>query len=140
VDGHGLLEVAAVSLSSWEHEILGRIAKELSRSDPNLTSLVTGFNRVTATEEMPPRPRVSIVRRDRRPGGYRRKKRQTAKSSWFLMTLWFVTTAALIAVALVLNLFGPGRGAGKACAQPHAASCTGNGLGALSVLSPGSGS
>jgi hypothetical protein len=134
------MEVAAVSLSSWEHEILGRIAKELSGSDPKLTSLVTGFNRLAATEEMPSRSRVAIVRRDRRSGGYRRKKRQTVKSSWFLMTLWFVTTAALIAVALVLNLFGPGRGVGKGCAQPHAASCTDNGLGALSVLSPRSGS
>jgi hypothetical protein len=134
------MEVAAVSLSSWEHEILGRIAKELSGSDPKLTSLVTGFNRIAATEEMPPRSRVAIVRRSRRPGGYRHKKRQTVKSSWFLMTLWFVTTAALIAVALVLNLFGPASGAGKDCAQPRAASCTGNGLGALSVLSPRSGS
>ena len=129
-----------MSLSSWEHEILGRIAKELSGSDPKLTSLVAGFNRIVATEEMPSRPRVAIVRRDRRSGGYRRKRRQTGKSSWFLMTLWFVTTAALIAVALVLNLFGPGSGVGKGCAQPRAASCTGNGLGALSVLSPKSGS
>ena len=129
-----------MSLSSWEHEILGRIAKELSRSDPKLTSLVTGFNRLAATEEMPSRSRVAIVRRSRRPGGYRRRKRETAKSSWFLMTLWFVTTAALIAVALVLNLFGPGSGVGKGCAQPRAASCTGSGLGVLSVVSPRSGS
>ena len=129
-----------MSLSSWEHEILGRIAKELSRSDPKLTSLVSGFNRLAATEEMPSRSRVAIVRRSRRPGGYRRRKRETAKSSWFLMTLWFVTTAALIAVALVLNLFGPGSGVGKGCAQPRAASCTGSGLGVLSVVSPRPGS
>lgn len=125
-----------MSLSSWEHEILSRIAKELSRADPGLTSLVTGFNRIVASEEMPLRPRLASVRRDRRPGGYRRKKRQTAKSSWFLMTLWFVTTAALIAVALVLNLVGPGSGPNRGCAQTRAASCTGSGLGALSVLSP----
>ena len=129
-----------MSLSPWEHQILGRIAEELAGSDPKLKSLVTGFNRLAATEEMPPRQRVTGVRRSRRPGGYRRKTRQTARASWFLMTLWFVTTAALLAVALVLNLIGPGAGTNKGCAQPRAASCTGNGLGALSVLSPNSGS
>ena len=104
VAGHGLRGGGAVSLSSWEHQILGRIAEELAGSDPKLKSLVTGFNRLAATEEMPPRPRVTGVRRSRRPGGYRRRTRQTARASWFLMTLWFVTTAALLAVALVLNL------------------------------------
>jgi hypothetical protein len=133
------MEVAAVSLSSWEHEILGRIAKELTGSDPKLTSLAKGFNRIVAHEEMPSRPGLASVRRFRKPGGYRRKRRRTAKSPWFLMTLWFVTTAALIAVALVLNLFGPSSGATKSCAQTRAASCTASELGALSVLSPRSG-
>jgi hypothetical protein len=134
------MEVAAVSLSSWEHEILGRIAKELSRSDPKLTSLARGFNRIVAAEEMPSRPGLASVRRFRKPGGYRRKRRDTARSPWFLMTLWFVTTAALIAVALVLNLFGPGGGANRACVQVRTASCSDNGPGALSVLAPRSGS
>jgi hypothetical protein len=134
------MEVAAVSLSSWEHEILGRIAKELTGSDPKLTSLVKGFNRIVAAEEMPSRPGLTSVRRSRKPGGYRRKRRHTAKSSWFLMTLWFVTTAALIAVALVLNLFGPGGGANRACVQARTASCAGDAPGALSVLAPRSGS
>jgi hypothetical protein len=135
------MEVATVSLSSWEHEILGRIAKELTGTDPKLTSLVKGFNRIVAAEEMPSRPGLTSVRRSRKPGGYRRKRRHhTARSSWFLMTLWFVTTAALIAVALVLNLFGPGGGVNRSCVQARTTSCTGGGSGALSVLAPRLGS
>jgi hypothetical protein len=134
------MEVAAVSLSSWEHQILGRIAEELSGADPKLASLVAGFNRLAASEEMPSRPQVGGLRRSRRPGGYRRRRRHTARTSRWLTAVWFVTTAALIAVALVLNLFGPGTGGSRGCAQPRATSCPDNGLGALSVLSLRSGS
>ncbi len=129
-----------MSLSSWEHQILGRIAEELSRADPRLASLVTGFNRLAASEEMPSRPQVAGLRRTRRPGGYRRRGWHGARTSRWLTAVWFVTTAALIAVALVLNLFGPGSGGSRACTHSRATSCPGGGLGALSVLSlrPGS--
>lgn len=130
------MEGAAVGLSSWEHEILGRIAKELSRSDPTLASLVTGFNRLTASETMPSRPRLPVVRRNRHRGGYRRRARH-ARTSRLLMAVWFLTTAMLIAVALVLNVFTPGSPGNRACAQSRSANCAGNELGALSVLLPG---
>ena len=129
-----------MSLSSWEHQILGRIAEELRGSDPRLASLATGFNRAVASEEMPLRPQVAGARRSRRRGRYRRRTSRVTGMSWFFMAVWCVTTAALIAVALVLNLFGPGTGGSRGCAQPRSSSCAGNGLGALSVLAPGWGS
>jgi hypothetical protein len=133
------MEVAAVSLSSWERQILSRIAEELSAADSKLTSLVKGFNRLVASEEMPLRPQVAGLRRSRPRGGYRRRRRHPARTPRWLMAAWLLTTAALIAVALVLNLVNPGPGASRVCAQPRAASCHGYGLGALSVLSPGLG-
>jgi len=133
------MEVAAVSLSSWEHKILGRIAEELSGADSKLTSLVAGFNRLVAGEEMPFRPQVAGLRRSRPGGGYRRRRRHPARTWRWLTAVWFLTTAALIAIALVLNYVNPGAGANRVCAQSRAASCNGSGLGALSVLSPGLG-
>ncbi len=127
-----------MSLSPWEHEILGRIAEELSGSDPKLASLVTGFNRLVSSEAMPSRSQVPVVRRNRRRGEYRRPTRQAVRTSRLLMAVWFVTTAALIAVALVLNVFNPGSSGNRTCAQSRSASCAGNGLGALSMLLPGS--
>jgi hypothetical protein len=132
------MEVAAVSLSSWEHQILGRITEELSGADSKLASLVTAFNRLVAGEEMPFRPQVAGLRRSRPRGGYRRRRHPARASRW-LAAAWLLTTAALIAIALVLNLVNPGAGASRVCAQSRVANCTGNGLGALSVLSPGLG-
>lgn len=122
-----------MSLSPWEHQILGRIAEELTGSDPRLASLVTGFNRLAASEEMPPRPRLRSTER-------RRGSRHSVRASWFFVASWFLATAGMIAVALVLNVIGPGAGGNRGCAQPRSVSCTGSGLGALPVLSPGSGS
>jgi hypothetical protein len=129
------MEVAAVSLSSWEHQILSRIAEELSGADSKLASLVTAFNRLVAGEAMPSRPQIAGLRRSRPRGGYRRRRHPSRTWRW-LTAAWFLTTAALIAIALVLNLVTPGPGANRVCAQVRAASCIGNGLGALSVLSP----
>ena len=128
-----------MSLSSWEHQILSRIAEELSGPDSKLASLVAGFNRLVAGEEMPFRPQVAGLRRARSRGGYRRRRRHPARTSRWLAAAWLLTTAALIAIALVLNLVNPGPGANRVCARSQAASCTGNGLGALSVLSRGLG-
>ena len=127
-----------MSLSSWEHKILSRIAEELPGADSKLASLVAGFNRLVAGEEMPFRPQVAGLRRSRPRGGYRRRRHPSRTWRW-LTAAWFLTTAALIAVALVLNLVNPGPGANRVCAQSRAASCTGSGLGAASVLSPGLG-
>jgi hypothetical protein len=133
------MEVAAVSLSSWERQILSRIAEELSGADSKLASLVTAFNRLVAGEEMPSRPQVTGLRRSRSRGGYRHRRRHPARTSRWLAAAWLLTTAALIAIALVLNLVNPGPGANRVCAQSRVASCANSGLGALSVLSPGLG-
>ena len=127
-----------MSLSSWEHQILSRIAEELSGADSKLTSLVTAFNRLVAGEAMPSRPQIAGLRRSRPRGGYRRRRHPARTARW-LAAVWLLTTAALIAIALVLNLVNPGPGANRVCARSQAASCTGNGLGALSVLSRGLG-
>jgi Protein of unknown function (DUF3040) len=127
------MEGAAVGLSSWEHQILRRIAEELVGSDPKLASLATGFNRLAASEEMPPRPRLRSVRSFGQGTQYRRSRR----ASWFFMATWFLTTAGMIVIALVLNLVGPATGSIRGCAQPRAASCSGKGMGALPVLLPG---
>lgn len=129
-----------MSLSPWEHQILGRIAEELTGSDPGLASLVTGFNRLAASEEMPPRPRVRSIGRSRRGVRYRRGARHSVRASWFFVASWFLATIGMIAVALVLNVIGPRAGGNRGCSQPRSVSCTDSGLGALSVLSPGPGS
>jgi Protein of unknown function (DUF3040) len=129
-----------VSLSPWEHQILRRIAEELAGSDPKLASLATGFNRLVASEEMPPRPRLRSVRRSGRRTQYRRSTHHSRRASWFFMATWLLATAGMIAIALVLNLVGPATGSTRGCAQPRSASCTGKGLGALPVLLPGVGS
>jgi hypothetical protein len=131
------MEGAAVGLSSWEHQILRRIAEELVGSDPKLASLATGFNRLAASEEMPPRPRLRSGRRSRRGTRYSWSTRRSRRASWFFMAAWFLTTAGMIVIALVLNLVGPATGGIRGCAQPRTASCSGKGMGALPVLLPG---
>lgn len=109
-----------MSLSSWEQQILSRIAEELARTDARLASLATGFNRLAASEDMPPRPQVAGVRQ----GRYRRGTRHSARASWLFMTVWLVTTAGLIASALVLNVVGHGTSGNRGCMQTWAVSCT----------------
>jgi len=96
--GTGFMEVAAVSLTSWERQILSRIAEELSGADSKLSSLVTAFNRLVAGEAMPSRPQIAGLRRSRPRGGYRRRRNPSRTWRW-LTAAWFLTTAALIAVA-----------------------------------------
>jgi hypothetical protein len=131
------MEVAAVGLSPWEHQVLGRIAEELTGSDPKLASLAAGFNRLAASEEMPPRPHLRRVRRSRRGARNRPATRHSARASWFFATAWFLAAAGMIALALVLNLLVPGTDGNRGCAQSRAVSCAGDRLGALPVLSPG---
>jgi hypothetical protein len=134
------MEGAAVSLSPWERQILSRIAEELTGADPKLASLVTGFNRLAASEGMPARPPLRSARRSRGGIRYGRRSPHSVRASWFFVAAWFLATTGMIAIALVLNVLGPGSDGNRGCVQPRAASCTGKGLGALAVLSPGPGS
>jgi hypothetical protein len=45
-----------MSLSPWEEQVLDRIRRHLSGTDPRLTALLGIFSRLTAGEDMPPRP------------------------------------------------------------------------------------
>jgi Protein of unknown function (DUF3040) len=87
----GLMEVAFVSLSAREQQMLGRIADELAASDPGLASTLGVFNRLTSGEEMPARQQV-------RAGRPRRTTR--ARSP---VTVWLLLLIVLIAVAVVLS-------------------------------------
>lgn len=134
------MEGAAVSLSPWERQVLSRIAEELTRADPKLASLAAGFNRLAASEGMPARSPLRSARRSRGVVRYGRRSHHSVRASWFFVASWFLATTGMIAIALVLNVLGPGAGGNRGCAQPRAVSCTGKGQGALAVLSPGPGS
>lgn len=118
-----------MSLSPREHEILGRIASELTGSDPKLASLAAGFNRLTAGEEMPSRRPLAGVRhrgRPRRRARYRRRTRHSVRASWFFAALWFLTSLGMIVVALVLTFVTPAAASTRDCSQWWAAvSCAG---------------
>jgi hypothetical protein len=108
-----------MSLNTWEQQVLASITDRLTRSDPELASLLGAFSRhasgeeMSASERIRPDSRQAIWRsrcqrrhlrrgRVRRPasrvGAYRRPGFALAA-----MLLWFLTTVTLIAVALTLD-------------------------------------
>jgi len=101
-----------MSLSAWEQHALDSIKDGLASSDPTLVARLTIFTRLASGEEMPAREEIQAgspraVQRSRtRPvhtgRGYQRLGLQQAVP----LLLWLVTTAALIAVALVHNRGG----------------------------------
>ena len=113
-----------MSLTERESQALGSIADGLAGSDPKLASMLNIFSRLAAGEEMPAREKIRIRRgwppaRPRR--ARRRPRRGTARSQarplyarlgrqQTPLLLWAGISAALVAVALVLNTSGP-----KAC-------------------------
>jgi Protein of unknown function (DUF3040) len=52
------MEVAVMSLSAQEQQVLDSIGHKLSVSDPELASLLTTFTRLTAGEDMPAREKT----------------------------------------------------------------------------------
>ncbi len=130
-----------MSLSPREHEILGRIASELTGSDPKLASLAAGFNRLMAGEEMPSRSRLASVRRARRRARYQRRTRHSVRASWFVAAVWFITSLGMIAVALVLTFVTPAAASTRGCGQWWApASCSGTRAATVPAPSARSGS
>jgi len=124
-----------MSLTERESQALGSIADGLAGSDPPLASMLNIFSRLAAGEEMPAREKIRIRRgwppaRPRR--ARRRPRRGTARSQarplyarlgrqQTPLLLWAGISAALVAVALVLNTSGPKpciRSMGTVCPSP----------------------
>src|SRR5215468_1175773 len=106
-----------MSLNEPRRPALGSIADGLAGSDPPLASMLNIFSRLAAGEEMPAREKIRI----RRGWPPARPRRGTARSQarplyarlgrqQTPLLLWAGISAALVAVALVLNTSGP-----KAC-------------------------
>jgi len=90
-----------------EMQALGWIEDGLAGSDPGLASMLNIFSRLAAGEEMPVGEKIRVTRgrpTARRPRGAPRHLRLSLQQAMVL--LWVVITAALLAVALVLNTGG----------------------------------
>jgi hypothetical protein len=130
-----------MSFTELERQALGSIADGLAGSDPRLASMLNIFSRLAAGEEMPAREKTR-VRRGRlaahRPRRARRHPRRGtalpqarglyARLGWqqAMLLLWVVISAALLAIALVLNTSGHNactRSMGTACPSPRPTAC-----------------
>jgi len=122
-----------MSFTELEKQSLGSIADGLAGSDPRLASMLNIFSRLAAGEEMPAREKIRVRRgrpaahRPRRAWRHPRRGRalpQPRRRSPRLggpqavLLLWVVISAALLAVALVLNTSGH-----KACIRPMGTAC-----------------
>ena len=109
-----------MSLTELENQALGAIADGLAGSDPRLASMLNIFTRLAAGEEMPARQKTR-VRRGRPPARPRRARRHPRRGTVFpqarrlyarlgwqqaMLLLWAVTSAGLLALALLLNTSG----------------------------------
>ena len=96
-----------MSPNETEMQALGWIEDSLAGSDPRLASMLHIFSRLAAGEEMPAGERIRVTRgrsaahRPRRARSHPRPGLQQA-----MVLLWVVSTAGLLAVALVLNTSG----------------------------------
>jgi hypothetical protein len=115
-----------MSLSTREQQALDSIKDDLTGCDPALVARLTIFSRLASGEEMPAREKVyagsrRAVRRSRpKPRHTRRPYRRLGLQQAVLL-LWFVTTIALIAIALACN-----RGGSQGtCTGSWATICTG---------------
>jgi hypothetical protein len=111
-----------MSLSTREQQALDSIKDDLAGCDPALVARLTIFTRLASGEEMPAREKVHAGSRRavRRPRHTRRPYRRLGLQQ-AVMLLWFVTTVALVAIALACNRGGsPGT-----CTGSWPTSCTG---------------
>ena len=121
-----------MSLTELENQALGAIADGLAGSDPRLASMLNIFTRLAAGEEMPARQKTR-VRRGRPPARPRRARRHPRRGTVFpqarrlyarlgwqqaMLLLWAVTSAGLLALALLLNTRGH-----KTCTQSMGTAC-----------------
>jgi hypothetical protein len=130
---HGkAMEVAAMSLSAREEQILGSIEDGLARSDPKLTSMMATFTRLASGQEMPARGKIRAIRpgpnlRDRRPGCGDVARRRAGRLRQHLGlpqygVLWLAAAAAvaLVAIALAVSHGGSGQ---RSCTTSWSAIC-----------------
>jgi hypothetical protein len=116
------MEVAVMSLSAQEQQALDSIGHKLSVSDPELTSLLTTFTRLTAGEDMPAREKTPAgagwagrrLRRHRRrrlwamvhsPAGRSRRLLAWQGAS---LVLGILFAAAVVAGAMAVTHLRPG--------------------------------
>lgn len=118
-----------MSLNAWEQQALDSIRNGLAGSDPELAALLSAFTRLASGEEMPTREKVPALsrwavrrfRRGRRRAGTGSRWQRLGFLRAALLLSWVLTTAVLIAVAVVLST-GGGHGT---CTQTVAMVCSG---------------
>jgi len=116
-------DVMMMSFTELERQALGSIEDDLAGSDPRLASMLSIFSRLAAGEEMPTREKIRI-RRGRPAARRPRHARLYPRLGWqqAMPLLWAVITAALLAIALILNTSGHNapctRSMGTACPSP----------------------
>jgi hypothetical protein len=111
-----------VTLSAWEQCTLGYIADELADSAPELTSMLTLFNRLTSGEAMPARQRAGETgeaarhrsRTRRRRYSARWQRRRIPRRVWPLTAVALTVTTAIV-MTLVLTLAGHRSGGNPGC-------------------------
>jgi hypothetical protein len=119
-----------MSMSAREQQALDSIKDGLASSDPTLVARLTMFARLASGEDMPAREKIPV-------GSQRATSRQVDQrlglQGGMLLLLWFVTTVALITVALVSN-----RGSQDTCTGSWATFCAGgtSASGSTSVQAP----
>jgi hypothetical protein len=122
-----------MSFTEPETQALGSIADGLAGSDPRLASMLTIFSRLAAGEEMPAREKTRVRRGRPAARAPRRARRHPRRGTalpqarrlyrrlgWqqAMLVLWAVISAALLAVALLLNNSGH-----NACIQSMGTAC-----------------
>ncbi len=106
-----------MSMSAWEQKALDSIRDDLASSDPTLVARLTMFTRLASGEEMPAREKVQV---GSQPATPRRVDQRLGLRGAMLLLVWFVTTVALITVALASN-----RGSQGTCSGSWATFCAG---------------
>lgn len=120
-----------MSLSTREQQALDSIKDDLASCEPALVARLTIFTRLASGEEMSAREKIRVasrraVRRSRPEPrhtrrAYQRRAYQRLGLPQAVLLLWFVTTFALIAIALACS-----RGGGQGtCTGSWATTCTG---------------
>jgi len=105
-----------MSLSAWEQQTLDSIKDGLVGSDPQLVALLGTFTRLASGEEMPAQEEIPVGSPRPRPGPGRRRRAAARRRSrpvagylrlqWIMLVVLFVTTVAMVTVALVLSRGG----------------------------------
>ncbi len=119
-----------MGLSAWEQQALDSIKSGIVVSDPELAALLSAFTRLASGEEMPDRENVStgppqFLRRLHRSRWHYRLRRARQRGGFqktALLSLWLLTTAALIAVVVILSTSGSH---GNTCAETAPTACAG---------------